>query len=113
MTACIISIRPQPDADLDVAALARRKCACAGPSVDGTYLSCVSRRSGCNQICRCHLYVPARGGRVCRRRGGISMAGSAGLLCWQSHSAAGAAQAGFTRTITGHGGGRACAADPR
>ena len=105
MTACIISIRPQPDADLDVAALARRNVpALACPLMAPTYLASLA-----------DLDVTRFAGVIFTSRHAVDgFAGGVVGSAWQDlpaycvgrATARRAAQAGFTRTITGHGGGR-------
>ena len=108
MTACIISIRPQPDADLDVAALARRNVrALACPLMAPTYLSSAV-----------DLDVTGFAGVIFTSRHAVegfvnSMTGSAWqaltAYCVGRATARRATQAGFTRIMTGQGGGRGLA----
>ena len=108
MTACIISIRPQPDADLDVAALARRNVrALACPLMAPTYLSSAV-----------DLDVTGCAGVIFTSRHAVegfvnSMTGTAWqaltAYCVGRATARRATQAGFTRIMTGQGGGRGLA----
>ena len=108
MTSYIVSIRPQPDADLDVAALARRNvpalaCPVMAPDYD---LIPLNRNAG------------EFAGVIFTSRhavtGFINGATGSGwqdlpAYCVGRATARSAAKAGFTRIVTGHGGGRGLA----
>ena len=105
MTVCIVSIRPQPDADLDVAALARRHVpALACPLMTADYISSfpeldVTRYAGVIFTSR-HAVTGFMSGKA--QSGWQNLP----AYCVGRATARSASQAGFTRIETGHGGGR-------